>query len=62
MGKISFDGMHFNVVRFRVYRRISYRAAVRYAKKQLEDEAYKGCIIDAVYVNTILVMKDVKIT
>ena len=62
MGKISFNGMHINVVRFRVYGRMSYRAAVRYAKKQLEDEAYKGCTIDAVFVNTILVMKDVKIT
>lgn len=61
MGKISFDGMHFNVVRFRVYRRMSYKSAVRYAKKQLEDEAYKGCTIDNVYVNTILVMKEVKI-
>lgn len=62
MGKISFDGKHFNLVRFRVHKRMTYNSAVRYAKKQLKDEAYKGCTIDTVYVNTILVMKDVRIT
>ena len=62
MGKISFAGMHFNVVRFRVNKHFTYRAAVRYAQKELKDEAYKGCTISRVYVNTILVMKNVKIT
>ena len=62
MAKISFNGQHFNVVRFRVYKRMTYKSALRYAKDQLKDEAYKGCTIDTVYVNTTLVMKDVKIT
>lgn len=62
MGKISFAGQHFNIVRFRVDKPLTYRAAVRYARKELKDEAYKGCTISRVYVNTTLVMKDVKIT
>ena len=62
MGKVSFKGQHFNVVRFRVNKHFTYRTAVRYARKELKDEAYKGCTISRVYVNTILVMQDVKIT